>query len=146
MTRCLRNLSRIAEYLTQFHDNRKKMLKAKPLKDGFRVLAWKETDAKTAIKRRVSIREGEAMRNRPSFLKFSREIQKNSRGVLTQRKKSCILRSNRLLTYCQAHEGVIHYESYRRQISAGSDCDIPWHFNKHGGSVLFSHCGGFRNR
>ena len=92
------------------------------------------------------------MRNRPSFLKFLREIQKISRRVLTQRKKSCILRSNRLLTYCQAQEGVIHYESYRRQISAGSDCDvrydcdIPWHFDKHGGSVLFSRRGGFRNR
>ena len=34
---------------------------------------------------------------------------------MTQRKKSCILCSNRLLTYCQAQEGVIHYESYRRQ-------------------------------
>ena len=34
---------------------------------------------------------------------------------MTQRKKACILCSNRLLTYCQTQEGVIHYESYRRQ-------------------------------
>ena len=91
------------------------------------------------------------MRNRPSFLKFLRDIQKNSRGVLTQRKKSCILHFNRLLTYCQAREGVIHYESYRRQMPVGSacdarhDCDIPWHFDKRGRSVLFSRCGRFRN-
>ena len=66
---------------------------------------------------------------------------------MTQRKKPCILHSNRLLTYRQAREGVIHYESCRRQMSVGSgcdarhDCDISGCFDKHGGAVRTDHCG-----